>query len=86
MDPTAISRWLSQVMDTPNVNGALLVEASTGICLGASGKATEDDATYLVVASRDGLDADGVGAVVYKDSKVLIRKGDGVLVAVFMDL
>lgn len=33
----------------------------------AAGKATEDDATYLTVASRSALDKDGVGAVAYKD-------------------
>lgn len=82
-------------MNAPNVNGALLIEASSGICLGgmfhhhltyaratvslrtlltdlfvpllAAGKATEDDATFLTVASRAALDKDGVGAVAYKD-------------------
>lgn len=33
----------------------------------AAGKATEDDATYLTVASRSALDTEGVGAVTYKD-------------------
>ncbi|KAL0638578.1 hypothetical protein Q9L58_002304 [Maublancomyces gigas] len=87
MDPTAISRWLETVMSAPNVDGALLIEASSGICLGAAGKATEDDATFLTVASRSALDTDGVGAVAYKDSRVLLRKGEaGVLVAVFIGM
>ena len=33
----------------------------------AAGKAAEDDATFLAVASRDALDGEGVGAVIFKD-------------------
>lgn len=85
MDPTAICRWLESVMEAQGVTGALLIDSSTGICLGAAGKATEDDATFLAVASRDALDGEGVGAVIFKDSRVMLKKGDGVLVAVFKD-
>ena len=81
----------------------------------AAGKATEDDATFLAVASRDALDGEGVGAVAFKggfvlpfpfpflqreaqfggrvadhesgvSSRVMLKKGDGVLVAVFKDV
>jgi hypothetical protein len=31
------------------------------------GKATEEDATFLTVASRSALDAEGVGAVAFKN-------------------
>ncbi|CUS15760.1 unnamed protein product, partial [Tuber aestivum] len=107
MDPMAICRWLESVMEAQGVTGALLIDSSTGICLGgwfsrprtlsrdvltmvvetlAAGKATEDDATFLAVASRDALDGEGVGAVAFKDSRVMLKKGDGVLVAVFKDL
>ncbi|KAG0125080.1 hypothetical protein HOY82DRAFT_581599 [Tuber indicum] len=52
----------------------------------ARGKATEDDAIYITVASRAALDVMGVGAVAYKDSKVILRKGgSGVLVAVYKE-
>jgi len=78
-------------MEAQGVTGALLIDSSTGICLGgwffrsgtpfvpppealtvvarrtAAGKATEDDATFLAVASRDALDGEGVGAVIFKD-------------------
>lgn len=37
----------------------------------AAGKATEDDATFLAVASRDALDGEGVGAVAFKGGFVL---------------
>ena len=81
----------------------------------AAGKAAEDDATFLAVASRNALDGEGVGAVSFKggfvlsfpfsflqrearfggrvtdresgvSSRVMLKKGDGVLVAVFKDL
>ncbi|RPB25840.1 hypothetical protein L211DRAFT_782529, partial [Terfezia boudieri ATCC MYA-4762] len=52
----------------------------------ARGKATESDSTYLTIAARTALDSKGVGAVAYKDSKVLLRKGQsGILVAVFKE-
>jgi len=67
MNPSAVTKWLDGVMLTSNVTGALLIDASTGLCLGARGKATEEDATYITVASRAALDRKGVGAVAYKD-------------------
>ncbi|KAI5785506.1 hypothetical protein DFH27DRAFT_261622 [Peziza echinospora] len=86
MDSTAVTKWLDSVMESSNITGALLVEFKTGLCLGARGKATEADATYLTVAARTALDSKGVGAVAYKDSKVLLRKGaSGILVAVFKE-
>ncbi|PUU75116.1 hypothetical protein B9Z19DRAFT_1091091 [Tuber borchii] len=86
MDPTAVTKWLDNVMGASNVTGALLIDSQTGLCLGARGKATEDDATYITVASRAALDTKGVGAVAYKDSKVILRKGgSGVLVAVYKE-
>ena len=52
----------------------------------ARGKATESDATYIAVASRTALDRNGVGAMAYKDCRVILRLGgSGVLVAVFKD-
>ncbi|KAF8463529.1 hypothetical protein BDZ91DRAFT_309591 [Kalaharituber pfeilii] len=86
MDSVAVSKWLDSVMESSNITGALLVDPATGLCLGARGKATEADATYLTIAARTALDSKGVGAVAYKDSKVLLRKGKtGILVAVFKE-
>lgn len=41
----------------------------------ARGKATEDDATYITVASRAALDVKGVGAVAYKDRYGVFSRG-----------
>lgn len=43
----------------------------------ARGKATEDDATYITVASRAALDTKGVGAVAYKDRYGVFSGGGG---------
>ena len=43
----------------------------------ARGKATEDDATYITVASRAALDVKGVGAVAYKDRYGVFSRGGG---------
>jgi len=43
----------------------------------ARGKATEDDATYITVASRAALDVKGVGAVAYKDRYGVFSRGRG---------
>ncbi|KAL7266053.1 hypothetical protein RUND412_011415, partial [Rhizina undulata] len=67
MDATAVSRWINAVMAMPHVTGAILIDSSTGLCLGAAGKASEEDATFLTVASRSAMGPDGVGAVSYKD-------------------
>lgn len=86
MDSAAVAKWLDTVMESSNITGALLIDFQSGLCLGARGKATESDSTYLTIAARTALDSKGVGAVAYKDSKVLLRKGlSGILVAVFKE-
>ncbi|KAL7273143.1 hypothetical protein RUND412_004016 [Rhizina undulata] len=86
MEPAAVNKWLDGVMAASNVTGALLIEVSTGICLGVRGNATEEDATYITVASRTALDSKGVGAVAYRDSKIILRRGGGgILVAVYKE-
>ena len=72
-------------METPQVQGAILIDAASGLCLGAAGKAREDDAPQLTVASRSACDAEGVGAVTLRGSRVVLRRGDGVLVGVFKE-
>jgi hypothetical protein len=54
--------------------------------LTARGKASEEDAAYISVASKTALDKTGVGALAYKDSKVLLKKGgQGVLIAIYKE-
>ncbi|KAI5838368.1 hypothetical protein DFP73DRAFT_599883 [Morchella snyderi] len=87
MEPQAVAKWLDCVMEASNVTGAMMIDMSSGHCLGARGKATEEDATYISVASRSALDPKGVGVVVYKDSKVILRKGNGfIMIAVFKEM
>ncbi|KAI9787244.1 MAG: hypothetical protein M1839_003482 [Geoglossum umbratile] len=86
MESEGISRWLDKAMEGEGVAGAVLVNSSTGLCLGARGVATEADATFLTVAARRSLDKRAIGAVAYRDFKVLLSQLDsGVLVAVFKE-
>ncbi len=50
-------------MESPGVTGAILVDSSSGLCLGAAGKAIEEDAPALLIAGRRAVDTDGVGVV-----------------------
>lgn len=72
-------------MDASSVAGAILIDSKSGLCLGAIGKANQDDAAQLVVASRSACDAQGVGAVELRGSRVVLRLGDGVLVGVWKE-
>ncbi|RVD86595.1 uncharacterized protein DFL_004863 [Arthrobotrys flagrans] len=86
MDAAGISKTLDAMMTSPHVIGALIIDSTSGLCLGSRGKATEADATYLTIAARSALKKDSIGAVLHKDSKVLLRKGNnGVLVAIYKD-
>ncbi|CCX07356.1 hypothetical protein FPQ18DRAFT_352255 [Pyronema domesticum] len=86
MDPSAITRFLDGVMASPSVSGAILINAQDGLCLGATGKAREDDAPQLLVASRKACDQDGVGCVQIRGGKVSLQLGEKVLVGVFKDV
>jgi hypothetical protein len=87
MDPTAITRFLDNIMGTPNahISGAILVDASSGLCLGAKGKAREDDAAQLTIASRTACDSMGVGVVTVRGERVVLKHGKDVLVGVWKD-
>ncbi|KAA8908845.1 hypothetical protein FN846DRAFT_944420 [Sphaerosporella brunnea] len=85
MDPSAITRFLDEVMETPQVHGAILIDFQSGLCLGAAGKAREDDAPQLAVASREACDQEGVGVVQVRGARVVLRRGAKVLVGVFKD-
>lgn len=80
-----LTHWLCCRMDAPSVAGAILIDSKSGLCLGAIGKANQDDAAQLVVASRSACDAQGVGAVELRGSRVVLRLGDGVLVGVWKE-
>jgi len=85
MDVTAVTRFLESLMETPAVTGAILIDSSTGLCLGATGHAKEEDAAVLAVASREACDEEGVGAVKVRGLRVVLRKGKRVLVGVFKE-
>jgi hypothetical protein len=72
-------------METPGVQGAILIDEQSGLCLGAAGKAREDDAPQLTVASRSACDEEGVGVVQLRGARVVLRRGEKVLVGVFKD-
>jgi hypothetical protein len=72
-------------METPAITGAILIDSSTGLCLGAAGHAKEEDAAVLAVASREACDEEGVGAVKVRGVRVVLRKGKGVLVGIFRE-
>jgi len=73
-------------MDSSVVTGAILIDVKSGLCLGAAGKAREDDAPQLTVASRQACDGEGVGVVSLRSARVLLRKGETVLVGVFKEV
>ncbi|KAI5805116.1 hypothetical protein EDC01DRAFT_610201 [Geopyxis carbonaria] len=85
MDPVAIHRFLESVMEAPAVTGAILIDSASGLCLGAAGKAKEDDAPHLSIAAKTACDAQGVGIVKLRECKIVMRRGEGVLVGVFRD-
>lgn len=72
-------------MDAPSVTGAILIDSKSGLCLGAAGKANEDDAAQLVVASRSACDQQGVGIVELRGTRVVLKSGEGVLVGIWKD-
>lgn len=72
-------------MDAPGVSGAILVDMRSGLSLGVLGRAREDDAPQLAVASRAACDAEGVGVVSLHGARVVLRRGDDVLVGVYRD-
>lgn len=72
-------------MGDPRVSGAMMIDASHGLCLCCAGKAVEEDAAALVVASRNALDCNGVGAVRVRGDRVLLHGGSGILVAVWKE-
>ncbi|KAK6512065.1 hypothetical protein TWF481_000962 [Arthrobotrys musiformis] len=71
MDAAGISKTLDAMMTSPHVIGALIIDSTSGLCLGSRGKATEADATYLTIAARSALKKDSIGAVLHKDSYVM---------------
>ncbi|KAF8534281.1 hypothetical protein BDD12DRAFT_757020 [Trichophaea hybrida] len=83
MDPTAITRFLDSVMLTPSVSGAIIIDTKSGLCLGAVGKARDNDAPQLTVASWQACDNEGIGVVSLRRGMVMLRKGENVLVGVF---
>jgi hypothetical protein len=72
-------------MDTPSVSGAILIDAKSGLCLGVAGKVKEDDAPQLTVSSWQACDSEGVGVVSLRGGRVILRKGENVLLGVFKD-
>lgn len=72
-------------MTSPEVTGAILIDVKSGLCLGVAGKAVEDDAPALVVASREACDEQGVGVVKVRGARVVLRRGEGVLVGVWKE-
>ena len=70
-------------MEAPSVSGAILIDAQSGLCYGAAGKAKEEDAAILAIAARDACDSEGVGVVEVRGEKVLLKKGEGVVVGVW---
>ncbi|KAI5853866.1 hypothetical protein BZA05DRAFT_444140 [Tricharina praecox] len=86
MDSSAITQFLDSIMESPAVTGVILCDIKSGLCLGAAGKAKEDDAPQLTVASRQACDNEGVGVVSLRGSRVVLRRGETALVGVFKDV
>ena len=75
-----------QVLTKPRISGqvtgAILIDTSSGLCLGAIGDAREEDAAQLLIAARTACDDEGIGAVRVRGQKVLLKMGQEVAGAV----
>ncbi|BFZ59085.1 hypothetical protein YB2330_000087 [Saitoella coloradoensis] len=69
-------------MNQNGVRGVLLCDGE-GLFIGSRGAVKREDASALSLVAQTELQGKDTVAVKYRDSTVLLRKGDNILVAVY---
>ncbi|ODQ56538.1 hypothetical protein SAICODRAFT_28632 [Saitoella complicata NRRL Y-17804] len=82
MDETAVQNFLDEAMNQNGVRGVLLCDGE-GLFIGSRGAAEREDVSAFSLVAQTELQGKDMVAVKHRDSTVLLKKGDNILLAVY---